>query len=619
MHASSRCRTFPLVLLTLVLFSCTTEPETAAPSVSEIIPQAAAILQGLEPQVPVTGDSGWTLEERMERYRVRAVSVAVFNDYEIVWAQAFGMADVFFNDTATTETLFQAGSISKPVAATAVLAAAQRGDLDLDTPINSILSSWQLPENEFTEQSPVTPRRLLSHSAGTTVHGFPGYAVDQPIPTTQQVLDGQTPANTAAVRVDTTPGTIFRYSGGGTTIMQLAMTDLTGLPFPELLEREVLGPIGMTHSTYQQPLPADWLERAAAGYQRDGRVIWGQRHTYPEMAAAGLWTTATDLAHFAIDMQRALRGDSDTVLSQETVTEMIQPVLGQSGLGFFEMKSNEAMYFGHNGADAGFQALLIASREGGHGAAIMVNSDSGIRLAMEMVPAIARAFDWPGFAPQPIEPAVVDPGSLEAMAGVYQVRDAVALEVRREGDQLLGRVLLDSESTRLVPRDDGTWIAQDDGSTLRFTLGGDGSVAGYLPADDPEATLRPRLADSEVTELMLLDEGRTDEALALMNSVGKTESSLNQLGYTLLGYNRADQAVAVFRLMTELHPGSANAFDSLGDGLLAVGDDAGASAAFRRVLETLPEDTQIPAELKPQVELRARGHLTRFGEEPSSQ
>lgn len=593
----------------LIVGACTRDESRAT---GPEIPDTSAILASLESRAPVAGEPGWTLEERMRRHRAPAVSLAVFDGYQIVWTAAFGLADVEANIPATTETLFQAGSISKPVAAAGVLVAAERGELDLDAPINTLLRSWQLPENEYTEEAPVTPRRLLSHTAGTTVHGFPGYSTDQEVPTVQQILDGEPPANTSAVRVDIVPGTEERYSGGGSTVMQLAMTDLAGEPYPELMRRTVLDPLGMTHSTYRQPLPPDWLERAAAGYLPDGRPVWGKRHVYPEMAAAGLWTTPTDLARFALDLQRALRGDEGTLLSRKTATEMITPVLADAGLGLFRRESNGVTYFGHNGADEGFQAMLVASREGGHGAAIMVNSDRGIALAQEILPAIARAFEWPGLAPTPLVPAEVDPQTLDAYVGRYQAREHQVREVRRDGDRLLWRSLLDEEWSRLVPRDDGTFVAQDDGGAIRFQVGEDSRVTGYVDAEDEEAEPSPRLVEAEKSYVELLDAGRTSEAVARLSEGELEEASLNRLGYTLLAFNRPEQAVAVFRLVVDLHPRSANAYDSLGDGYLALDDPAAAADAFRQVLATLAEDEVLPEERKPQYETRARTMIRRL-------
>ena len=193
---------------------------------------------------------GKTLSDEMAALHVPGVSIAVVHNGVIEWAQGFGFA-VVGGDPVTAETLFQAGSISKPVAAMAALRLVQEGKLNLDADINTYLTSWKLPASEVAAGKPVTLRELLTHTGGTTVHGFPGYAAGETVPTLVQVLDGVKPANTAAIRVDTAPGTKWRYSGGGFTIMQQALIDVTKEPFPKLMHDTVLAPIGMTHSTYR--------------------------------------------------------------------------------------------------------------------------------------------------------------------------------------------------------------------------------------------------------------------------------------------------------------------------------------------------------------------------------
>src|SRR5690348_3272139 len=332
--------------------------------------------RGLLPVTPIKGEPGWTIQERMKHYRVPGVSIAVINDYKVEWAKSYGVKDVETNEPVTTETLFQAGSISKPVAAMSALKRVAEGKIALDEDINNKLASWKLPDNEFTAKRKVTLTHLLSHTGGLTVHGFPGYAVGEKIPTLPQVLDGAAPANTAAVRVDMEPGTKFRYSGGGTTIAQLAIMDIEKKPYPQIAAETVLKPLGMTHSTYQQPLPDDWRKQAASGHREGGFTVEGKIHVYPEMAAAGLWTTPTDLCKFAIEVQLSLAGKSNKVLSKEMVTRMVTPVLPDApGLGFFVEKHGNAIYFGHGGADEGFRAGLLVSRDKGYGVAVMVNSD----------------------------------------------------------------------------------------------------------------------------------------------------------------------------------------------------------------------------------------------------
>jgi CubicO group peptidase (beta-lactamase class C family) len=354
----------------------------------------ARIEQGIEPiQVGNEAPIKLDLATLMKLYNDPGLSVAVIDGFKIAWAKAYGTTELGGKTPVTTKTLFQAGSISKPVAATGMLALVQAGKLSLDEDVNVRLKTWKVPENEFTKEQKVTLRRLASHTAGLTVHGFPGYDVDEKVPTLVQIFNGQQPANTPAIRVDIVPGTKERYSGGGITIEQQLMMDVTGESFPALMKGIVLSKIAMSDSSYEQPLPAAWAARTAVGTQGSGKSIHGKWHVYPEMAAAGLWTTPTDLAKFAIEIALSKQGKSNKVLSQKTTDEMLTPVLDEAGLGFFVSKVHPGQ-FGHNGADEGFQALLIMNWDTGQGVAIMANSDNGISVASEVVRSVAKEYDW---------------------------------------------------------------------------------------------------------------------------------------------------------------------------------------------------------------------------------
>src|SRR6266404_1625728 len=333
------------------------------------------------------------LEQLMKLYQVPALSVAVIDDYKIAWAKAYGVTEPGGKTPATPKTLFQAGSISKPVAAAGMLALVQQGKLSLDEDVNLKLKSWKVPENEFTREQKVTLRRLASHSAGLTVHGFPGYDIDEKVPTLVQIFNGEKPANTAAIRVDFVPGTDERYSGGGITIEQQLMIDVSGKAFPALMKETVLDKIGMNDSSYEQPLPPARAAITAGGAYGDGKPVHGKWHVYPEMAAAGLWTTPTDLAKFAIEIAVAKQGKSHKVLSQTTVQEMLKPQSKDFGIGFGLSKDRPGE-FGHNGADEGFQALLVMNSDTGQGAAIMADSDNGILVADEYLRSLAREYHW---------------------------------------------------------------------------------------------------------------------------------------------------------------------------------------------------------------------------------
>jgi CubicO group peptidase (beta-lactamase class C family) len=334
-----------------------------------------------------------SLAALMELYHVPALSIAVIDDYKIVWAKGYGTIGTGSNAPVTTKTLFQAGSISKPVAATGALYLVEQGKLSLDEDVNRKLKTWKVPENEFTKDQKVTLRRLMSHTAGLTVHGFPGYDVDAPLPSLVQIFNGEKPANTAPIRVDLVPGTQQRYSGGGVTIEQQLMMDVTGKPFPELLRETVLDKIGMSDSTYEQPLPPARAAMTANGTYSDGKPVHGRWHIYPEMAAAGLWTTSTDLAKFAIEIAQSRHGKSNRVLSQKVTEEMLTEVKNGAGLGFFVEKENPGQ-FGHNGSDEGFQALLTMNSESGKGVAIMADSDNGINVANLVLRSVAKEYAW---------------------------------------------------------------------------------------------------------------------------------------------------------------------------------------------------------------------------------
>lgn len=326
------------------------------------------------------------LTARMSELHVPAVSIAVMVDGKIAWTKAYG--------TANTETLFQAASISKPVAAMAALHMMQHGNFTLDEDVNGKLKSWKVPENEFTKTEKVTLRRLLSHTAGLTVHGFPGYSATAPVPSVVQILNGEKPANTAAIRVDIEPGSKWRYSGGGYTVMQQLLIDKIGWSFPDIMQRMVLSKIGMKRSTYQQPLPTALAGNAAVAHNSQGKPIEGKWHTYPEMAAAGLWTTPHDLALWAIELRDTYLGKSNKVIERDTARQMLTVQKDNYGLGVGRSGNGSASAFGHGGSNAGFKCNLTMVLESGHGVVVMTNGDRGGQLAEEIRKAVASEYLW---------------------------------------------------------------------------------------------------------------------------------------------------------------------------------------------------------------------------------
>jgi CubicO group peptidase (beta-lactamase class C family) len=343
-----------------------------------------------------------TLAELMDRFGVPGISVAVIQDFEIHWAKGYGVADVETGAAVDAETMFQAASISKPVAAMGVLKAVQDGLFTLDDDINDILSSWALDGDGFTNDRPVTPRSLTSHTSGLgDGFGFPGYDPAGPLPTAVQILEHDDLSNVGPVFMEREPMTFFEYSGGGVTVMQQALADARGRPFEEIMSDHVLGPIGMTRSSYRQPINPAHDRNAARAHGQAGESRGPKWHVYPEMAAAGLWTTPTDLARFAVEVQRSSTGDSNRVLSRQTVQEMLTPVgVGPFAVGFTITSLGEGWYFSHGGANWGFRCILIAHKVKGYGLAIMTNADQGSAVMNEVSRRIQNAYEWDSVADQ---------------------------------------------------------------------------------------------------------------------------------------------------------------------------------------------------------------------------
>jgi CubicO group peptidase (beta-lactamase class C family) len=412
-----------------------------------ILPQSVAtdpasrvtrIEQGLLPAVHVTNAAPvkYSLTERMAHYKVPALSIAFVENGRMSWSRAYGVADVSGGARATVDTLFQAASISKPLSALAVLRLVQDGALALDDDVNLKLKSWKLPENDFTRAQKATLRRLLTHSAGTTVSGFPGYESTAAAPSTIQVLNGEKPANTAPIRVDVEPGRMMRYSGGGFTIMQLLVTDMTGKAFPHAMRELVLDPAGLTASTYEQPLPGAMRPRAAMAYERSGGPVKGGPHTYPEMAAAGLWTTPTDLAKVALDLEAGLHGQPSRILSTAMVRQMLTHQRDGYGLGIAVNGDGPSLRIGHGGANAGYRCQWVQYPNRRQGVIVMTNSDAGGEVMSELLRAISAEYGWPDFRPVQRTTAPFDATAMPGLAGDYRGDRGWAVTVSHENGRL---------------------------------------------------------------------------------------------------------------------------------------------------------------------------------------
>jgi len=449
-------------LVFFLLVACATKDNSAEVALAAKLDR---IENGLQPNLQIQGDSipNFNIEERLKELGIPGVSIAVIQNGEIEWAKGYGMADSTENRRVTRETLFLAGSISKPVAALRAHQLAEQGVIDMDTNVNEYLSSWTLPDNSFTETEKVTTRRILNHTAGLTVWGFPGYDKGDTIPSVPEVLDGL--GNTDSVRVYKTPGESWMYSGGGYTIMQLMITDIEKKSFPEIMQKNVLDPLGMTKSTFENPLPEQYHALAATGYRGNGEEVEGQWPIYPEMAAAGLWTTPSQLILWAKEIQKIQQSQEDGLLKVQTVNEMLTPGMNDHGLG---PGVGEHTY-GHGGADEGFRAQMTVWKDSPVAVVVMVNSDNG-SIIKEIMLSIAKEYDLPGIEPQARTVREQSAEQLEKFVGLYDFTGMGEAQITIKDKGLVLNAEFIENPIFMLPESETTFFDQASGEYFNFNL-----------------------------------------------------------------------------------------------------------------------------------------------------
>jgi CubicO group peptidase (beta-lactamase class C family) len=331
-----------------------------------------------------------SLKERMAFYDVNAVSIAVIKDYKVEWIKAYGYADVSEKKLATTQTLFQAASISKSINSLGILKLVEEGKLGLDNDINNYLKEWKFPYDSISKGKKISIAELLSHKGGLSVGGFAGYEKGKNLPTTIETLDGLKPSNSNAVRSLFEPGLKYKYSGGGITITQLILENTTGEKYEDYMMKNVLTRLGMSNSSFNQPPTKEKENILATGYNNN-KEVEGKYHVYPEKAAAGLWTNPTDLAKYIIETQLSLLGKSNKILSKEMSVKRLE-----NNFGVFLNDFKGVRYFGHSGGNEGFVCHYVGSLEDGNGMVVMTNGRASMLLG-EIVNSIASLNNWKNY------------------------------------------------------------------------------------------------------------------------------------------------------------------------------------------------------------------------------
>ncbi|UWX62213.1 beta-lactamase family protein [Chryseobacterium oranimense] len=577
----------------------------SAQTKSQLNSEISKVEAGLMPAVRFQGEPLWTLESRMKHYNVPGVSIAVVKNSKVVWAKTYGFADVESKTPVNPQTLFQAASMSKPVSVYAALTEVEAGKINSDADVNTYLKSWKIPENKFTKEKKVSLKNIVSHTAGFTVSGFPGYEITKPIPSLIQLLNGQSPSNTPAIFVDKLPGTPFRYAGGGYCVMQQMLMDIEGKDFTTIMNEKVLMPLNMKNSTFSQPLPEAMAQYAATAYNQEGIKVEGKYHIYPEQAPAGLWTTAEDLAKFIIDVQNTLSGKSNTIISKKTAEQFTTPFIDPfMGLGVFLENRNGHIYFNHGGWNEGFSSRFMASKTSGDGIVVLTNTNKP-EFVEELVRSVAEVYHWPEFNP-PVHKILPLNNEDFTHAGRYRNDTYGFFKIYREKDKLMAVNNVEAPMELLKIGKDTYAVREWDYNLKVGKNTGTGKTELSQILRDGKIRQGAQLGDSEKTPLEMILDGNFDEGLEAYrkakikdaNHPLLSENFLNGSGYAQLGKKDFTKAINVFRLNTLLYPESENTYDSLGEAYLKAGQKEKAKETYQKILQMNPKNENAANVLK---------------------
>lgn len=481
LNSSNLLLTIIIILFLLTLTACET-PQSRSRK------RMRSLENGLIKAVVLKGQSPEKMKifERMQYYRVPGVSIAVIYKRQLDWAKAYGVNDSEKFIPITSESLFQAGTLSQPVSALAALRFVKEGRLGLDENVSEALRSWKVPEDQYPRESKVTLRRLLNHSAGLFPFTFEGYSYSMPLPSLLMILNGEKPAISTEVRLAYPPGSKLNYSESNYAVLQQVLVDLERKPFPAIMEETVFKRLGMLKSTFDCPLPPGPREKAVSGHIQEG-PIEGKWYRYPVKAAKGLWTTPTDLALFVIEVMQAALGDSQKIVSPLLVREMLTPQVENHGLGFLIEDKGDDLIFYLRGTNDGFECFMVGYPARGEGAVVMTNSVNGSFLIDEILRGLSAVYDWPHFKPEVKTLYRLDPSMYAQYEGKYEINPDYVLTVTHENYYLI-ITPTGQAPTKFYVQSANVFFSTDPYILIRFIRNEEGKITGLTLSQKGQMT-----------------------------------------------------------------------------------------------------------------------------------
>jgi len=374
-----------------------------------------------------------SISDQMMAYNIPALSLAVINQGEIEWAEVYQNPNFSGEQTLDNTSIFQAASLSKPVTFMAALRMYTAGEIDLDENIQNYLKDYQLPDGKQTAENPVTFRNIFSHTSGISPGGYQGYDRSQPMPTDIDILRGSEGVNTPAIEVIAPPNERLSYSGGGYTLAELALQDYYDDSFVNIMHKWILEPAGMSNSEFTQPLPSSDSLRVAKGHTFSGEMVESGWRNHPEQAAAGLWSNASDLAKFLIEIYRAYHGKS-AIFNQDEIATILSQERDGHVYGFIVNRTEDDITITHYGGNMGYRTGMTISLINGKGLVYLTNSDNGGLLGNELLLSASQIYGWSDFKQENVYRKEVSDDILKGLAGKYMWNKQIPLSITYNDD-----------------------------------------------------------------------------------------------------------------------------------------------------------------------------------------
>lgn len=415
---------FVLVIMSSCIF------QTKDSNTEKIVERKAQFEYGIRGKVKFMGEEDHfsSITDKMSDYQIPAVSLAIINNGEIEWSDIYKNPDFTGEQHLDSVSLFQAASLSKPVTFFAALRMHAAGEIDLDQNIQDYLKEFVLPEGKQTAENPVTFRNIFSHTSGINSGGYLGYEQGLLLPSDLDILKGGAGVNSPAIQVVMPPNETLAYSGGAYTLAELALQDLFEDEFENIMKKWILEPVGMKYSEFTQPLHDSISKQVAKAYSSSGKPIEGGWRNYPEQAAAGLWSNATDMARFLTEIYKAYHGKS-AVFSQSDIQTIISHERDGHVYGFLLNQVGDDVSITHYGGNAGYRTGMTISLKSGNGMVYLINSDNGGDLGNELLLSASQVYNWKHFKQTEVQRGQVNSERLKRLAGLYKWNNQIELTI----------------------------------------------------------------------------------------------------------------------------------------------------------------------------------------------